>query len=443
MGAVGIEWRDVDYRVAKGTTPKWLGGGRGRSKTTPTAEQGDASAADTPQTEKGPSEGAAALTEFTPSSGHILHHVTGTAAPGQLVAILGPSGAGKSTLVELLAGKEKRGSFSGSIRLIGAGGNPADLASATSTRRLLAFVDQEDQLPSHSTVREALLFAAHLSLPENVQEDEKRGIVQSVITTLGLGAVADSMIGDRGLRGISGGEKRRVSIGIALVGRPRILVLDEPLSGLDAYNAVRVMTALRALASGSSATEPTSPTVASPIAATTVILTLHQPSSQMFHMLDRAILLSGGRTLYDGPPGEAMTWCEEIRDHPCPAGHNVADHLLEIAMRERNSGGGSEDVSGSSSPNDKHAAASSSNAHALLAKHATTTTWFTQVLALSQRYLSTARRDMTGPLAHFVGHVVLAILVGGSFFHVAVTISGFQNRIVSTSALDSHTRNPC
>lgn len=412
MRAVGVAWEDVDYRVSRKAAPKWLGG----SKTSAPLHDD----AESPHQEKThgdtlPSLGAAA------AHGHILHHVSGHAPPGSLVAILGPSGAGKTTLVELLAGKEKSGAFKGNIRLDGAG---EDLSATSSGRRLLAFVDQEDQLPAYSTVREALRFAAELTLPENVPEEEKRGIVQSVITTLGLGAVADSIIGERGRRGISGGEKRRVSIGIALVARPRILVLDEPLSGLDAYNAARVMMALRQLASGDHEGG----------AGTTVILTLHQPSSQMFHMLDQAILLSAGRTFYAGPPGEAMRWCEETMGHPCPRGHNVADHLLEIAMRT--SGTGQEDHSGGSSP--KREAAAAQTGQMIPRTTSTTTTWFTQVRALTRRYLSTAKRDAAGALAHLVGHIVLGLIVGGAFFHVATTISGFQNRVVSDGGVPQH-----
>lgn len=404
----------------------------------------------------------------------ILEGVSGTAPPGHLVAILGPSGAGKTTLVELFAGREKTGSVSGNIFLqaeldqtmtekgkdaISDRGAlqqlPATLTDS-SGRRLLAFVDQDDQLPPYSTVREALLFAAELSLPENVSEQVKADGVDRVVAALGLESVQNSLIGSQARRGISGGERRRVSIGVALVARPRVLILDEPLSGLDAYNAARVVDALRSLAHKGTG-------------ATTVILTLHQPSSEIFHRFDKVIVITQGKTLYDGAPGDALAWClDKVR--PCPPGYNVADHLLDLAIHggistpnttavDRNPDGGgnatnrpagtrsASTVSSKGSIQGRGDGGPASTGSARVAttrltdvdikatkamgRQHSSTVWFTQFAALLRRHSVTAKRDRSGPIAHLLMHIVVGLVAGGSFFKVADTIGGFQNRIGS------------
>jgi len=89
-----------------------------------------------------------------------------------------------------------------------------------------------DVLPPQLTPFEALLFAANLRLPESVPQSEKLSRVYEVLSQLGLNDVANTRIGNVERRGISGGEMRRVSIGLELVGEPDILILDEPTSGM-------------------------------------------------------------------------------------------------------------------------------------------------------------------------------------------------------------------
>ena len=135
-------------------------------------------------------------------------------------------GAGKTTLIDVLANKNKTGYTSGSVRF------PSDPSREARTPRI-GFVPQQDVLPVMLTVSEALLFAARLRLPEYVTDAEKRQRVEDVLEQLGLTRVRDSRIGGRTsqARGISGGEMRRVSIGLELVASPDVLILDEPTSG--------------------------------------------------------------------------------------------------------------------------------------------------------------------------------------------------------------------
>jgi ABC-type multidrug transport system ATPase subunit len=119
-------------------------------------------------------------------------------------------------------------------------------------------------------------------------------------------------------RGISGGEMRRVSIGIELVAAPDVLVLDEPTSGLDSVSAARLIKLLKSLTEDQEN-------------QTTIIASIHQPSSALYHSFSQICLLSNGRQLYFGPGGTRPAEYFASQGRPCPEGYNVADHLLEIA----------------------------------------------------------------------------------------------------------------
>lgn len=165
-------------------------------------------------------------------------------------------GAGKTTLIEILAGKRKSGHITGLVSF------PSTHGPAHAPR--IGFVPQQDVLPPMLTVSEALLFAARLRLPESIPDSEKRIRADAVLAQLGLAHIRDTRIGDGETRGISGGEMRRVSIGMELVARPDVLILDEPTSGLDSVSAKKVGEVLRALAH-----DEENPTA--------VIASIHQP----------------------------------------------------------------------------------------------------------------------------------------------------------------------
>lgn len=109
---------------------------------------------------------------------------------------------------------------------------------------------------------------------------------------------------------------RRVSIGIELVAAPDVLVLDEPTSGLDSVSAARLVKLLKNLADEEK---------------TTIVASIHQPSSALYHSFNQVVLLANGRQLYFGPGGNAPAEFFASQGRPCPAGYNIADHLLEIA----------------------------------------------------------------------------------------------------------------
>jgi ABC-type multidrug transport system ATPase subunit len=144
-------------------------------------------------------------------------------------------GAGKTSFLDIIAGKYKNGRVLGSVLVDG------KVISSKRFALVSGFVDQEDMLIPTLTVRETLLFSANLRLPESVTRKEKWDIVEKTLDQLGILHIADSRIGGNGVRGLSGGEKRRVSIGIELVTSPSIILCDEPTSGLDSYNAHKII----------------------------------------------------------------------------------------------------------------------------------------------------------------------------------------------------------
>jgi ABC-type multidrug transport system ATPase subunit len=245
---------------------------------------------------------------------HILEEVWGEAKAGKTTAIMGASGAGKTTLFQTLAGRISSGgkiTVESDVYLGGNKVNPMD----RDVRRLFAYVPQHDALHESSTPRESLYFSAKLRLPKTTTHDEIDKLVNNCIQELGLTSCCDTIIGGKFKKGISGGEKRRVSIGIELVASPSILFLDEPTSGLDSYAAGQVMKLLAQVAKGGN----------------TVLFTIHQPSSNVFCSFDRLILLNKGRVMHQGA---VATICDDFstRGYPVPPNYNPADWVLDVAQ---------------------------------------------------------------------------------------------------------------
>lgn len=234
----------------------------------------------------------------------VLEGLTGYAEPGSFTALMGPSGSGKSTLLDALSSRLASNAFlSGSVLL---NGRKRKLSFGTA-----AYVTQDDNLIGTLTVRETISYSARLRLPDKMGRSEKRALVERTIIEMGLQDCADTVIGNWHLRGISGGEKRRVSIAVEILMRPRLLFLDEPTSGLDSASAFFVTQTLRALSRD----------------GRTVIASIHQPSSEVFELFDQLYLLSGGKTVYFGQATEAYEFFSQA-GFPCPALRNPSDHFL-------------------------------------------------------------------------------------------------------------------
>ncbi|CAN0072469.1 unnamed protein product, partial [Hapterophycus canaliculatus] len=158
-----------------------------------------------------------------------------TTAPSTMTGILGPSGAGKSSLLDILAGRKRSGEgrAAGDISLtVGGGGGGGGNSSPKEIQRMAGYVPQEDVLPGTLSCYEHLMFHARLRMPRTATHAERRAQALRVLSELGLSRVADSRVGDARKRGLSGGEKRRLSIAAELMGRPPLLFLDEPTTGL-------------------------------------------------------------------------------------------------------------------------------------------------------------------------------------------------------------------
>ena len=238
----------------------------------------------------------------------LLDNVTGLARPGEVLAIMGPSGSGKTTLLNsLLFTHGDRLTVSGSRLVNGEEVSPASLTSVS------AYVQQEDLFIPSLTVREHLVFQAKLRLEAGLSTTEREERVEAVMQQVGLVKVADVLIGDEKLKGISGGEKKRLSFASEFLTNPTILFCDEPTSGLDSFMATSIMELLREFSRQGK----------------TVICTIHQPSSQIFTRLDSLLLLAEGKTAYLGAAAEAKPFFSSI-GFPCPEDFNPADHLVQV-----------------------------------------------------------------------------------------------------------------
>ncbi|KAJ8754835.1 hypothetical protein K2173_015347 [Erythroxylum novogranatense] len=250
----------------------------------------------------------------------ILKGITGSTGPGEILALMGPSGSGKTTLLRIVGGRLTEN----------VGGNITynDVPYNASLKRRIGFVTQDDILFPQLTVEETLVFAAFLRLPGNMSRQQKYAKVEIVVKELGLERCRHTRIGGGFIKGISGGERKRTSIGYEILVDPSLLLLDEPTSGLDSTSAHRLLQILQGLAKG----------------GRTIITTIHQPSSRMFRMFDKLLLISQGRPVYYGKARESMSYFSSLRFNPEIA-MNPAEFLLDLATGQVNDISVPEDLS--------------------------------------------------------------------------------------------------
>ncbi|CCG81883.1 Putative uncharacterized protein [Taphrina deformans PYCC 5710] len=260
----------------------------------------------------------------------VLNKVQGSVRPGEILAIMGASGAGKTSLMDVLARKKQTGTRSGEFLING------QIVDDEVYRAVVSFVDQEDALMPTLTVYETILYSALLRLPREMSYGSKEMRVMETMAELGILSIKDSLIGQEGQRGISGGEKRRVSIACELVTSPSILFLDEPTSGLDSFNAFNVVECLTNLAREYNRT---------------IVMTIHQPRSNIVALFDQWLLLAKGQVVYSGPLASCHGYFEGI-GYGCPPGYNIADYLIDLTMAKpgRSSSAVSDSGHGSISP---------------------------------------------------------------------------------------------
>ncbi|KAK3843317.1 MAG: P-loop containing nucleoside triphosphate hydrolase protein [Linnemannia gamsii] len=343
---------------------------------------------------------------------------------------MGGSGSGKTTLLNVLAGRVDKSQMSISGDMLFSAQHPKVFRK----RGEVGYLQQEDKLVPAITVRETLDFAAKLRLPASTTKQERQKDVESLIATLGLKDCADVRIGDSdasesgsgGSRGISGGERRRVSAAIQLLTRPSLLLCDEITSGLDSFTAFELVKTLNTYAKTSNKT---------------VILSIHQPRSEIYNLLSESdgqlVLLSHGRVVYSGPLNQALAWFDSMGVEPCPVDMNPLDYIMDNSVfpKHDNSQDGAtlnridsfatekfmpetqqEQEQGG---RDKH----SSHANTLRG-----VSLWTQVATLIQRHWIDTRRNTVYIWGTLALYVVFAIMVGAVFWGLDGDINGIRGR---------------
>eukprot|EP00039_Didymoeca_costata_P009519 m.126277 g.126277 ORF g.126277 m.126277 type:complete len:897 (-) comp14512_c0_seq3:966-3656(-) len=222
----------------------------------------------------------------------ILEGVTGSIKSYHVTAVMGPSGAGKTTFLTTLMGKAYYGNQTGTVQING------KQVPIKKFKKICGFVPQEDVMHRNLTVHEVLSYQAQLRLPSSMNGGARSKKIKEVMDLLELNEIRDNLIGDEEKRGISGGQRKRVNIGMELVADPTVLFLDEPTSGLDSTSSFTVLKALKRIAAEG---------------GLTVVTVLHQPRYEIFQMFDEVLFLGkGGRTVYLGPAESAQAYFQTL-----------------------------------------------------------------------------------------------------------------------------------
>ncbi|XP_055641523.1 ATP-binding cassette sub-family G member 4-like [Toxorhynchites rutilus septentrionalis] len=232
----------------------------------------------------------------------ILENVSGRFSPARLTAILGPSGAGKSSLLNILSGFKKHGVI-GSVMVNG------ETLTDEAFRNKCVYIPQDFQLIEHLTVLETIDYASELKMSGFSSKMVRKKKVNDILDALGLRPSMGTLV-----KHLSGGEKKRVSIGMELITNPPIILLDEPTSGLDSVSAMQLVSYIKQLARE----------------GRTIVSVIHQPASNLFQLFDDLFLLSAGKCVYSGPIGSMVESFAEA-GFRCPKYYNRADFALEVA----------------------------------------------------------------------------------------------------------------
>ena len=225
------------------------------------------------------------------------------------MAIMGASGAGKTTLLNV-ANFRNRGNLkiSGRVKI-----NGCDVNSAAELSEVAGYIQQEDMFVGFLKVKEQLTFQSHLKMNRNNRTEERKARVEQVMEELNLKKCENTLIGVpiQDIKGISGGERRRLAFACELLTDPNLLFCDEPTSGLDSYMAMSIVDCMRKLAD----------------AGKTIICTIHQPSSEIFQKFDRLCLLAEGNLAYIGDSKDACKFFDS-QGFPVPGQYNPSDHFI-------------------------------------------------------------------------------------------------------------------
>ncbi|XP_057712389.1 ATP-binding cassette sub-family G member 4-like isoform X1 [Corythoichthys intestinalis] len=327
----------------------------------------------------------------------LLSNVSGKFNSKELTAIMGPSGAGKSTMMNVLAGYRERG-MTGQMLV---NGHPRDLVKF---QKMSCYIMQSDALMPHLSTKEAMMVAAHLKLNEPLSVKKKT--VNEILTALGLMGCAKTRT-DK----LSGGQSKRLAIGLELVNNPPVMFFDEPISGLDSATSVQVISLLKCLADG----------------GRTIICTIHQPSGNLFQMFDRLFILSEGQCIYKGTVSHLIPHLTTLNLH-CPKYHNPADFIIEVATGTHGDMQAVLFQAAQSSPcceestrQVEHSQGSSKDLELELKpveKQYFATSTFKQFYILFKRNLTAIRRDTMLTHLRVISHIVMGVLIGLLYLNI-------------------------
>jgi len=267
-----------------------------------------------PQRHHGPTSIEWQEVSFSIGDKDILLNQEGIVVAGRLLGIMGPSGCGKTTLLNCISGRQKTSGwgkeYEGDVTVQGETINPVKYRSN------ISYVMQDDALIATETPRDCLQFAARTHPPFD-KSDVRLQKVDTLLANLQLEDCADTKVGSATVKGISGGERKRTAIGVEFISEPQVLFADEPLSGLDSYNAYTLVKSLKSMS----------------MSGIPVAMTIHQPSSEIVEMLDDVMILHKGETIYYGPRDKIDDYFEKF-GFKCPKHHNIMDHAMFVIQTE-------------------------------------------------------------------------------------------------------------
>ncbi|RFU34518.1 hypothetical protein B7463_g1808, partial [Scytalidium lignicola] len=240
----------------------------------------------------------------------ILNDVSGIVQAGEICALMGPSGCGKTTLLNVLAHREA----AAGAKVEGATMVNGSSLSTTSFRQMSSYVEQEDALIGSLTVRETMHFAARLAHKNALDKADRIRRIDGLLDSFGLRGQTHIIVGTPIRKGISGGQKRRLSVASQLITGPKLLFLDEPTSGLDSAASWEVVSYVKEIAK---------------LNNLIVIASIHQPSTTTFECFDKLLLLSAGKSHYFGPVAEVSSYFGSI-GYSMPLHINPAEYILDL-----------------------------------------------------------------------------------------------------------------
>ncbi|KEG12636.1 putative ABC transporter [Trypanosoma grayi] len=346
----------------------------------------------------------------------LLYNLSGTALGGRVLAIMGPSGAGKTTFMGAITGK-----------LYNASSTMEGCCFLNNTiysqryKKLVSYVSQDDIVMGKETPREAIHFACRVRL--GMSEEVSKGLVEEVIQRLHLTKCQDTVLGIPGiLKGVSGGERKRANVATELVTNPYVMLLDEPTTGLDSVNAVRVGQMLQDLAKRDKRT---------------VIATVHSPSSELVELFDDLLLLAKGHVIYHGPTADSMEYFASL-GYQLPPRTNPSEYYMNILQLPE------EELSQLWLAWEDYVMSPKANSNACLSvvqgpiTHQNDflekqlrlkgSSFGVQFSELSKRSLRMYRRDPSAFIGRSFQTLFFAVFMGLFFFNVKVTQEGVQDR---------------